>query len=361
MHSDSVRVIRGEDVMAVLAGRAEEVIERVGIAYQLHARGQSSLPHSTFLRFPGRPADRIIALPAFLGEGVQAAGIKWIASVPGNLERGLERASAVMILNDAVTGHARAIMEASVISAARTAASAALAARVLGGPDAGRRVGLIGCGRISLDVVRYLAAVFPQMEAIELFDLDSRRAEGFATQLRAIFPRRRVNIQPRIEAVLTRCDLVSFATTAGEPHVHDLSMCPPGTTILHVSLRDLSVECILGADNVVDDADHVCRAATSLHLAEQRTGTRDFIRCGIGEILNGTAAPRTDPLGTTIFSPFGLGILDLAVAQMVAERAEEAQLGVRVDSFLPPPALGYDRAPAQASRNAALQSELVVR
>jgi ornithine cyclodeaminase len=138
-------------------------------------------------------------------------------------------------------------------------------------------------------------------------------------------------------------------------------MCPPGTTILHVSLRDLSVECILGADNVVDDADHVCRAATSLHLAEQRTGTRDFIRCGIGEILNGTAAPRTDPLGTTIFSPFGLGILDLAVAQMVAERAEEAQLGVRVDSFLPPPALGYDRAPAQASRNAALQSELVVR
>ena len=104
MSNNDIMIVGAADVEAALRGREEDVLDAVQKAYETHSRGASSLPHSSFLRFPDSEKDRIICLPAYLGEDYQLAGVKWIASVPGNLDRGLERASAVMILNDRLTG-----------------------------------------------------------------------------------------------------------------------------------------------------------------------------------------------------------------------------------------------------------------
>ena len=333
MRDGDIAILKGSEVRALLAGRELELIQAVRTAYETHGEGDSSLPHSTFLTFPGQPRNRIIALPAYLGGKCRIAGVKWVSSFPDNLQLGLDRASAVVILNSTQTGRPEALLEGSVISAKRTAASAALAAQcLLSGSKVGR-VGMIGCGLINFEIARFLLAVFPEAETFVLFDRDEARAKQFANK--KIFDGVEVEIAKDVKAVLRHCPLISIATTALTPHVGELRECPRGSAILHISLRDLTPEVILSCDNVVDDIDHVCRAQTSVHLAEQRVGHRKFIRCTLADILKGRAPARDGSESVSVFSPFGLGVLDLAVSKLVRDLALQQGLETVIGSFLP--------------------------
>ena len=99
-------ILRRTDVADALAGRELEIIDLVADAYRLHDEGATALPHSTFLRFPEdrHARDRIIGLPAYRGGAAPVAGMKWIASFPGNVAAGLERASASITLNSLENG-----------------------------------------------------------------------------------------------------------------------------------------------------------------------------------------------------------------------------------------------------------------
>ena len=124
----SFAVVSGGQVQHSLQGREKQIVELVETTYRLHCAGDSVNPPSYFLRFPDRPASRIIALPASIGGQVRVDGIKWISSFPDNVAAGIPRASAVLILNDHDTGYPFACIEASIISATRTAGMAAMAA-----------------------------------------------------------------------------------------------------------------------------------------------------------------------------------------------------------------------------------------
>jgi 2,3-diaminopropionate biosynthesis protein SbnB len=335
MTEADLHILKASDISALLEQRETEIIQIVRTAYEIHARGASSLPHSTFLRFPDSQRNRIIALPAYLGEDFNLAGVKWIASFPGNHDRGLARASAVMILNSAETGLPEAILEGSLISAKRTAASAALGAQFLHQDPAVAVVGLIGCGLINFEIARFLLAVFPTITTFVVFDTLPESAQRFADKSQSLKAGLDVVVAKTIDDVLSSTPLVSFATTAIEPHVSDLSACAPNSTILHISLRDLTPEVILAADNIVDDVDHVSRAQTSIHLAEQQVNNRDFVRCTLADITSGAAPARPEPDRIAIFSPFGLGVLDLALSQFVLRQARDQRLGTTISGFLP--------------------------
>ena len=336
MPNRDVLILKGDEIDAALQGREQEIIDTVEAAYKVHAVGDSSLPNSLFLRFPNDDRNRIIALPAFLGRQFNVAGMKWVSSFPGNLDKGLNRASAVIVMNSAETGRAEVIMEGSLISAKRTAASAALAARLIHVGSAPDTVGILGCGPINFEVTRFLSVVFPKIERLLVFDVDASRARQFKENCAELNAHWSVEVVMESRQLLGAANVVSLATTAIHPHIFDVSMCPRESTILHVSLRDFSPEVILSADNVVDDVDHVCRAQTSVHLAEQIVGNRNFIRCTLADIANGAAKPKKNSEAVTIFSPFGLGVLDMAVGKLASDFATQRGFGTLIESFLPP-------------------------
>ena len=137
-------------------------------------------PPSYFLRFPDRPSSRIIALPASLGGSNPVDGLKWISSFPENVAAGIPRASAVLILNDHDTGYPFALLESSIISATRTAASAALAAdRLSSGAARPTRVGIIGTGLIARYIHAFLAGSGWTFDEVGVYDLSVDSAAGF--------------------------------------------------------------------------------------------------------------------------------------------------------------------------------------
>ena len=345
MHNGDLLILTANEIAALLKDREHEIMDAVRVAYDIHSQGGSTLPHSLFLHFPDNARNRIIALPAYLNHDGGIAGMKWVSSFPDNLSLGVDRASAVLVLNSMQTGRPEALIEGSQISAKRTAASAALAAQYMHADKQVDTAGFIGTGLINHEIVRFLLAAFPSLRNLVVYDLDHARAEQFKQRCESEFDGVAVKTAADIATVFRTAPLISFATTAIEPHVHDLNDCAPGTTILHVSLRDLVPEVILACDNVVDDVDHVCRAKTSIHLAEQYVGHRDFVRCTLAEIFRGDAAPRRDKESIAVFSPFGLGVLDIMVGKLVMDLATEQGMGQVVTSFLP----GHKEAQIQLS------------
>ena len=107
----SFAVISGGQVQHCAAGTRKANCGVGRVHLPLHCAGDSVNPPSYFLRFPDRPASRIIALPASIGGQVKVDGIKWISSFPDNVAAGIPRASAVLILNDHDTGYPFACIE----------------------------------------------------------------------------------------------------------------------------------------------------------------------------------------------------------------------------------------------------------
>ncbi len=336
MNPSDLLLLSGDEVVELLRGREPEIIEAVRAAYITHELGDVSIPNCPFLRFPNNQADRIIPKPAFLGGDFQIAGLKWIASFPNNLNRRLERASATLILNSTETGLPLAVMESSVISAYRTAASAALGADVLRGQLPVHTVGILGCGLINFETLRFLLKVRPEIRAILLYDLSRERALQYRRKCEELCQGCEFEILDAVTDLFGRADVVSVATTATTPHLGLPEGYRSEDVILHVSLRDFTPEAVLAVDNVVDDIEHVCSNRTSLHLTEQLVGGRDFIRATIGEILSGKKPPRGGNR-PVMFSPFGLGILDLAVAHLAYRLAGDGKAGTVISDFLPTP------------------------
>ena len=322
-------VVSGSAVKSAIDGNRQKVFEAVEGAYRLHAAGDSINPNSYFLRYPNNVTARIIALPAHLGGDVKKSGIKWISSFPANRAGNLARASAVQILNDPTTGYPLACIEGSLISATRTAASAALAAEHMSPAPFEGTLSVIGTGLIARSTVEWLLFRNWKFHKISLYDVDRKEAEQFVAWLRE--HGLKAELHSSLEGALRDASLIMFTTTAIEPYLADEKLLASSPTVLHLSLRDISVNVILASQNIVDDVEHCLKANTSLHLAETACGNRDFIAGTLVDVLDGKL--EQDPSKARIFSPFGLGILDIAVSNFVLQEAVTSGMALAMPDF----------------------------
>ncbi|MET0384268.1 MAG: 2,3-diaminopropionate biosynthesis protein SbnB [Burkholderiaceae bacterium] len=331
-YTPTLKVVGARQIEQWLERHPQDTFDLVRDTYRSHGSGKTVNPDSYFLRFPGNDRSRIIALPASLEDDDPVAGIKWISSFPQNLERGIDRASALLILNDRETGYPTACLEGSAISAARTAASAIVAAHYLHPERRSiRQLGIVGCGPIALATLSLLVRLGWEIGLLLVADLCAERARLFREKCGALGV---ASAAADCAETVRTSDMVLFATSAGAPHVDDAGWFAHCPTVLHLSLRDLAPAVILSAQNFADDIGHCMKAATSVDLTSREVGHRRFMAGDITDLIDARVKP--DLSRARIFSPFGMGVLDLALARAITRslRKEDA---VVIDDFFPSP------------------------
>lgn len=310
------------DVQAAMGGSIRAYVEALRDALALHAAGGTAQPLKPYLRWRenGHIADRIIAMPGYVGGDRPMAGIKWIGSKHDNpAARGIARASAVIVLNDPETHFPVAVMEGSEISGMRTAGVTVLAAEYLA-REGFERVAQVGCGFIGRLHSLGLIESFPSIRSFHLFDMQPEAAERLAEELRGL----------GVEA--TACATAEEAVRAGELvvpcTVTDTPYIPwewiaPGTFVSNISLMDVDPDVYVRVDKlVVDDWDQCNREGKTIHkLVTAGKLAREDLHAELGEICGGTKPGRTDPDERIMLSPMGMAVEDVACAAAVYRHA----------------------------------------
>jgi ornithine cyclodeaminase len=320
----------------------EEVIEAGGLdmtlavadieeVFRLHATGDYVLPTKAVLRWGDVASEstrgRINAMPGFVGGRFGMAGVKWIASFPANLDRGLPRASGITILNDASTGVPIAVLDGTVISAMRTGAVSGVATRYLAREDA-RVVGIIGAGVQSRTQLMAIHEARPAIEEVLVHDIREDRARAWCADMAADLPLRFLVVTSAREAVVS-ADIMVTATTASAPIVMP-GWAPPGCLYLQVGGFECDPQAITEYDRiVVDDWEEIKhRAAQSLFQAWEAGLIADGdIAASLGQVVLGEQPGRVSADERIFFSSVGMGIEDVAIASRVFRTAVERDVG----------------------------------
>lgn len=330
---NNIKIITGNEVNNLLQNKEDEIIDLIKKAYILHGKKQSEVPHSIFLKFEKQPKDRIIGLPSYLSGDENIAGVKWISSFPDNIKNGIDRASAVLVLNSMINGRPVAMLESSIISAKRTAASAALAAKYLSNESNNKILSIIGCGFIGYEILRFILSQIQTISKIYIFDLSIDRAKDFKNKAQDEFGKE-IIIVDSIHQIFKMQTIIALTTTASKPYINNDIEIHNNCLILNISLRDISADIISKSTNIVDDFDHVNRAETSIHLATKLL-KKELHYETISNVIDKKVEFRNNQNKLIIFSPFGLGILDIILADFCLTEANKNNFGTTIESFFP--------------------------
>lgn len=316
------------DVRAAMGDSCRAYVEALRSALALHAAGKTAQPLKPYLKWRehGHIADRIIAMPGYVGGERPMAGIKWIGSKHDNPSaRGIARASAVIVLNDPETHYPVAIMEGSEISGMRTAGVTVLATEYLARPDF-ETVALIGCGFIGRLHARGLVESFPSIRTVLLHDRTPAAAERLAAEIGALGVK--AIVCATAEEAVRGAEVVVPCTVADTPYI-SFDWLAPGTFVSNISIMDVDPDVFVQVDKlVVDDWDQCNREKKTINqLVLGGRLSREDLYAELGEIALGTKPGRTDPDERILLNPMGMAIEDVACAAAVYRHAREHGAG----------------------------------
>jgi ornithine cyclodeaminase/alanine dehydrogenase len=297
-----------------------EIIEALERMFVLKGKGEVEMPPKPGIH-PG--ADAFIhAMPAYI-PGMKAAGLKWVAGYPENPTKGLPYVSGLIVLNDPDTGIPLAVMDATWVTAMRTGAATAVAAKHLARPES-RSVGIIGCGVQGRSNLEALSCAF-DLEWVKAYDISSEAAETYASEVG-----KRYGLE--VEVVGKPRDAVSdldLIVTSG-PIAKE-----PSPTIEAGWLSPGAFGCALDFDSYWKGA----ALAEAEKLATDDVGQLDYYRtvgffrttpepyADLGELATGLKPGRESDEERTIAVNLGLALEDMATATLIYAKARENGIG----------------------------------
>ncbi|MDD4628775.1 MAG: hypothetical protein PHE68_05280 [Candidatus Peribacteraceae bacterium] len=316
-----------EDDVLAIATPWKSVLHAIEEATRAMARKDFVQPLKPYLRF-GDVCNRIIAMPAYVGGSIAVAGIKWIASFPQNIERGIPRAHAVCILNNPETGVPETIFNSGSLSAIRTAGVSGVILRhfLMHRPKRNLTVGIIGWGPIGRMHYNMIGAAFAQnTSSILLFD-----TKGIEKKSVPDIPGIENHICDSWLEVYEKADVFITCTVAHERYIDRKPR--PGSLLLNVSLRDFQPEMFLYTKAIiVDDWTEVCRENTDIQQMHQKYGLQESDTRSICDVVVNDHMALVHEEEAVFFNPMGMAVFDMAVAQQLAQDLSAANRG----HFLP--------------------------
>lgn len=298
-----------------------EIIAALETAFREHGEGRVEMPPKPGVH--SQPEAFIHAMPAYL-PALRSLGVKWVSGYPGNQAKGLPYISGLLILNDVETGLPLAVMDCTWITAQRTGAATALAAKYLARPES-RALGVLGCGVQGRSNLEALQVLFPLSKVIA-YDTSPAQVEAYVEHVRARYDLEVVRAaQPR-EAV-EGCDLV---VTAGP------ILRTPHATIKAGWLGEGGFASLVDFDSYWEGAamweadKFITDDLPQFEHYRQAGYFQDAppIHATLGELVAGHKPGRENPRERTMACNLGLALDDMAVAPLVYQRAKAAGLGV---------------------------------
>jgi len=290
-----------------------DIIDVVEEAFRMWGEGKGNMPPKAYLvvehgDFRAMPA----ALPG-------CAGMKWVNAHPQNPSRNLPTVMAVMVYSDPETGYPLAVMDGTTITAYRTGAAAAIAARYLARRDS-HTLGIIGAGRQAYTQILAHAELF-DLSSINVFDTSSTAVDKLITSLPG-YPIRNCSVK---EAAAS--DIVCTLTPSREPIVKR-EWIMAGTHINAVGAdaegkEELEPSILKEAMVVVDDI-RQASAGGEINVPIRRgIFTIDEVYGTLAELVIGRKQGRRDDKAITVFDSTGVAIEDIAVARFIYEKARQ--------------------------------------
>lgn len=324
-----VSVISHAEVEALLPmNECIDVMEKAFIAL---ARGEVDQPLRTIFR-PGTVKGVMAMMPSYRGGEAPLFGLKAICVFPGNAAIGKDAHQGAVILFDGTTGELIAIVNASAITAIRTAAVSALATRVLANETAAT-LAIIGAGVQARAHLSAIACV-RQLQHVRVVARRHDRAEQFADEMQSEV-KCRTEAFNTVEAAVRDADIIVTATTSREPvirrewiaagaHINAIGTFSP-------KARELDTATLVSASLFVDRRESAFNEAGDylIAAAEGAIGP-DTIRAELGEVLIGKHPGRTSADEITVFKSLGLAMEDLAAAEYCYRKAEGLTSGTKV-------------------------------
>ena len=316
------------DVAALLG--MDECIDVVERAFRLHAEGRTLPPGVLGVPAPGG------------GFHIKAAGLQlgrpyFAAKVNGNFAANTERfgmptIQGVITLCDAENGYPLAVLDSIEITALRTAAATAVAAKYLARPDASV-VAICGCGNQGRSQLRALATVRP-IEQAYAFDVDEARARRYAEELSQELEIE-VKVVHEVAQAVERSE-ICVTCTPSRRYFLRREYVSPGTLIAAVGAdspdkQELAPALLAESTVVVDILDQCATIGDLHHALEQGLVSREDVYAELGEIVAGRKPGRTSQGETIVFDSTGTALQDVAAAALVYEKAVQTGRGLTLN------------------------------